>query len=831
MAPKQATTFLKKAGDFLRKDYERSELTIDFVRYIALWGHPLYYLLCAVIFPQPYESLVLRFGSAVTFIPILFYKRYPATFRPWLMIYWYLWLTFTFPVVFTFLMLMNDFSGLWLVAETVSLLVFIIFVPNFFFFAFLLISGISIAYEGYVHTTGQHLVITVQIIEYFVSIPVAILLGLLVNYTNKKGAVADERNQVLQSLAGSIAHEMRNPLGQIRNCLNSIQNLLPKRQREELQDPCNDKSLDSLYERVAHGQMAVKRGVQVIDMVLDEIREKPIDPDSFTYLSAARITHKALEEYGYESGLERERVHLDAEDTFMFRINETLFIFVLFNLMKNALFYLKSHTESEITVRLKKGEQHNYLFFRDTGPGISKEDLPHIFDGFYTKGKKGGTGLGLSYCKRVMTAFGGNILCDSVKDKYTEFTLAFPVVGKQELDAYNALVIAQARPDFRGTRLLLVDDEPLYLMSMRKFLHPLEAVCDEAESGREALAKLARNHYDLVVMDLNMPVMSGYETVERMRNGEAGSEAGRVPVVAHSAEPAHIAQILSEKAGMQALISKPCSQAELINVMRAALHVIPDGEALHRMLAGKRVLLADDSALNRDIIAINLRDAALDVTVSGDGKESWVILQEQRFDLLVTDIRMPGMDGLELVRMIRSSSDPFLRRLPVIGISGAVEEEEAAKAAGMNEFLLKTDSSSLLLAAIGRSLFPDSGYPVENPSVPPADSGLGVVATYGFSPAEAESLMKVFLEEFHDTPDRMQIALENRNIDGLREVAHKLKGSAAFLGAEPVRKAAEKLERSCRSGQTDDLDVQVQQLITALFELFKTVEGMTFPQQ
>ena len=328
----------------------------------------------------------------------------------------------------------------------------------------------------------------------------------------------------------------------------------------------------------------------------------------------------------------------------------------------------------------------------------------------------------------------------------------------------------------------------------------------------------ARPHRcDLVLMDLSMPSVTGYETVERMRNGEAGTDAARVPVVAHSAEPPHIAEIMSEKAGMQAFLSKPCSQAELINVLRAALQTIPSGSAMSRMFAGKRVLLADDSALNRDIIAITLRDASLDVTVSGDGKESWKMLQKQRFDLLLTDIRMPGMDGLELVSMIRSSSDPALRKLPVIGISGAVEEENAAKAAGMNEFLLKTDSSSILLAAIGRLLVSGSEDPSRERTVTlHREEERSVAASYGLSQEESEKLMAMFFEEYRHTPDQLQTALENNDIGGIQAIAHKLKGTAALIGAMSVRHAAEELEGSCRAGKTGGLEQQVRRLTDAL---------------
>ena len=712
-------TFLKKWVDFLRKDYERNEFTIDLARYVGFWAHPLYYVIWTAILPQPYESPLLRFASAITFIPLFFFKHYPVSFRPWVNLYWYLWLTLTLPVIFTFLMLMNNFSGMWLVCETMMLLVFIIFVPNYFLMTFLLTTGMSIAYAGFVFSTGTHLVITTEIIEYLIPIPMAILLGLLFSYTTKRGAMAQEKNRLLQSLAGSIAHEMRNPLGQIRHCLNNVQKLLPSFHPERSAESINKGSLDRIYHSVAHGQMAVKRGAQAVDMVLDEIREKPINPDSFTYLSAVRIIRKALNEYGYDSENERRRVHLDTRETFTFRIDETLFIFVIFNLLKNALYYLGNHPESEIRIRLKKGTRYNYLFFHDTGPGIAKEDLPHIFESFHTKGKKGGTGLGLAYCKRVMKAFGGNITCDSVKGKYTEFTLSFPVADKNEVARYNADVIANALPDFQGKRLLIVDDEPSYRLKLKKYLLPLQVKIDEAANGSEALDHVANNHYDLIIMDLNMPLMNGYETVERMRRGEAGAEVGATPIIAHSIESAHIVQTRSEKAGMQALISKHCSQAELINALRGVLNTEKHKQFNSLPLDNFRVLLVDDSALSRTLLAMSLTDTGLQLSVAANGMEGWDMLQKEKFDLLITDIHMPEMNGIQLTRLLRTSNETNINQLPVIGLSGSAEEEQAAKAAGMDEFWLKTESPDILLSSIRKLL---SSPPAER-TTPPVPSG------------------------------------------------------------------------------------------------------------
>ncbi len=800
-------SLLKRFVEFLRKDYDRNEFTIGIARYVGFWAHPLYYIIWTAILPQPYESFELRFASLATFVPLLFCKYYPANFKPWVNLYWYFWLTFTLPVIFTFLTLMNNFSGMWLICETMMLLVFIIFIPNYYMLTLLLVGGIAIAYTGYVFTTGSHLVLTTEIVTYLLPLPMALMLGLLSGFTIKHGELAQERNRVLKSLAGSIAHEMRNPLGQIRHCLNSIQNLLPRFHPERPENTLDRKELESLYQRVSHGQMAVKRGIQVVDMVLDEIQEKPIGPDSFTYLSAGRITRKALDEYGYESERERERIHLDAKESFLIRVNETFFIFVIFNLLKNALFYFKSHPNSRITIKLKKGREKNILLFRDTGPGISRDDLPHIFDSFHTRGKRDGTGLGLTYCKRVMKAFGGDIACTSVLGEFTEFKLTFPLLGPKALKDHNERILAKALPDFQGKRLLVVDDEQLYRTTLRHYLTPLDAEIDEAADGREALKMVSENRYDLILMDLQMPLMSGYEATEKIRRGEAGLDARSTPVIAHSAESSSVARTLTEQSGMQALIAKPCSQSELVSALRSALHTIPDGETGNARLAERRALLVDDSALNRDLLAMNLSDAGLDVTVAENGNESWVILQKQDFDLLVTDIHMPDMDGLQLTRRLRQSKDPRLRRLPVIGLSGSAEEEDAAKAAGMDAFRLKTDSPKLLLGSIAKLLNPHCTEQRETAQPTPVP-----LTSYDLSPPERERLIRAFIEECHTVPAEMLKALAEGEAERLREQAHKLKGSAALFGAETLRQAAEALERSCRFGWTDNLDRQIEQV-------------------
>ncbi|WP_166664648.1 ATP-binding response regulator [Candidatus Thiosymbion oneisti] len=620
---------------------------------------------------------------------------------------------------------------------------------------------------------------------------------------------------------------MRNPLGQLRHSLNNIQNQLPVYHPERPTAALDEASLERIYQGVGHGQMAVKRGIQIIDMILDEIRERPIDSERFVYLSAARTTHKALDEYGYDSAGERGRVHLEVREDFSFRIDETLYIFVLFNLMKNALYYFKHRSAGEIRIRLACGDAHNRVYFRDTGPGIPKPDLARLFDGFFTAGKQGGTGLGLAYCKRVMRAFGGDITCDSVLGEYTEFTLSFPAVAEQDLAADQARIIAAARPAFQGKRLLVVDDESLHRAAVQQQLAPLEVVIDEAADGRQAIELARTNPYDLILMDLNMPVMNGYEAAERLRRGEArgetGTDAAAIPIVAHTAEPPYIARGKTEKVGMRELVAKPCSQAELIRALRPVLEAGPNPGAGLADTGGLPVLLVDDSALNRDLLALSLKEkVGLAVDKAVDGAEAWDLLQAQAYALLITDLRMPVLDGLALTRRVRTSPDARLRRLPIIAFSGAEDEEDAAKAAGVDAYRLKTDPIEGLLATIGRLLdqtpqpAPDvPPSPADHPPPPAFDLG-PAAARLGVSPAKMAEFFAVFRAESRDIPAILRQALSAGDTAALDAQAHKLKGSAAALCAEPVRAAAEALENACRDDRTEALEDLTTDLVLAL---------------
>ncbi len=210
-------------------------------------------------------------------------------------------------------------------------------------------------------------------------------------------------NQIknLKSLAGSIAHETRNPLSAIKSACDIIKN-----------------NLDEALEFLDLISISANRGLGIVDVILANIRNEEIDTSKFMRISMSTVLEAVMREYAFESDKQRNLVNVDWGDDFVFKGDETLMIFVVFNLLKNALYY-----RAEINIWMDS--KTKTLHFKDDGVGIEADKLEFIFDDFFTSNKKGGTGLGLPFCRRVMQAFGGDISVKSELGKGTEFCLRF----------------------------------------------------------------------------------------------------------------------------------------------------------------------------------------------------------------------------------------------------------------------------------------------------------------------------------------------------------------------------------------------------------------------
>jgi signal transduction histidine kinase len=242
-----------------------------------------------------------------------------------------------------------------------------------------------------------------------------------------------EKMQVMQSLSANIAHEMRTPLSGIRASITGIEEYLPqllsshdysKKQAPERFPPIRENHLMTLLGTPRRIKLMIDQANTVIDMLLMNLRNNALDRKQFNPCSAAMIVEQAVDRYPFRSG-EREKLFLDMDKDFQFLGIESLFTYILFNLLKNAFYSLQSAQKGDISIRLERNEHEGRLVFRDTGLGIDPQIVDRIFEGFFTT-KSDGTGAGLAFCRRTVHSFDGDIECRSVLGEYAEFIIRLP---------------------------------------------------------------------------------------------------------------------------------------------------------------------------------------------------------------------------------------------------------------------------------------------------------------------------------------------------------------------------------------------------------------------
>ncbi len=233
----------------------------------------------------------------------------------------------------------------------------------------------------------------------------------------------NERLRSMRAIAGTIAHEMRSPLGQLDFFVGEVSDYIERHQNRG-HDLKTDAGLDQVQMGLGRAKTAIDRSLQVIEMMLGQLRGDQFDTGNFRRLSVHESVRRAVAEYRYLPG-ERERLRLQLDQEFSYHGDESLFIYLIFNLLKNAFCYLHL-PDFCLEIRTATIDDVHHLIVEDNGPGIEAEHVTRLFDDFFSLRKEGGSGLGLAYCRRVMRAFGGDIRCESVPGDYTRFLLSFP---------------------------------------------------------------------------------------------------------------------------------------------------------------------------------------------------------------------------------------------------------------------------------------------------------------------------------------------------------------------------------------------------------------------
>ncbi len=530
---------------------------------------------------------------------------------------------------------------------------------------------------------------------------------------------------------------------------------------------------------------------------------------------------------------------------------------VLVNLVGNATKFT-DHGEVVLLAKpeLIDDKSVQILFsVRDTGIGISDDHLAHIFDSFTqadgaTTRKYGGTGLGLTISKQIVNLLGGEIWVESVVGEGSLFsfraTWQLPSHGSAKKNVKPRFCAHGS--SLSAARLLVVDDNPTNRRIVERMLSAWGCDCESACSGKEALSLLEQTAtdgqaFDLVILDVQMPEMDGFEVERTIRSRSALGEPYVVFLSSIGSPSDRLAGLDPE---LTAYLTKPVRQSSLFNTLQGALSREPSvapspaparHDAPDDFDPPARILLVEDNPVNRAVATRILQKWHHHIETASNGRIALDMLAEQSFDLVLMDVQMPEMDGLEATRCIRR--DDRFCSIPVVAMTAhaLAGDRDRCINAGMDDYLTKPIDASELRKTINKWVQkPNKDSAMSEMNAQPQNDR-GQQAQAEKNPLDIEraleqlggdqklfdEVVEIFLETVPDNLRRLEEAINTASVEMIRMVAHSLKGAASNICAEPVRDLAAQLEEAAASESiasaqqmADDLKHEIERLQVAV---------------
>ena len=385
---------------------------------------------------------------------------------------------------------------------------------------------------------------------------------------------------------------------------------------------------------------------------------------------------------------------------------------VLINILGNAVKFTPEGGTVSLDVEKKTsfdGKTTLQFKITDTGIGMSKDFLPHIFDAFAqenmsTTSKYGSSGLGLAITKNIVEMMNGTIDVESEKGKGTTFTVAVTLMDDTR-KAYGET----ENFDPQEMSVLIIDDDPVACEHAKLVLEKVGISAEIAESGKQALEMVSlrqtrRDPYNLILVDWKMPEMDGVETTRKIRE-VVHDESAIIILTAYSWD-----DVLEEatSAGVDSFLAKPLFAATVIDEFKAAVSRKIESEserAGKAELAGRHVLLAEDVAINAEIMMMVLQSREMTADLAENGRiavEKFAASEPGYYSAVLMDMRMPEMDGLEATRKIREMDRPDAAEIPIIALTANAFDEDVQRSmqAGLNAHLSKPVQPDVLFETL-----------------------------------------------------------------------------------------------------------------------------------
>ncbi|MCE3254727.1 MAG: rpfC [Rickettsiaceae bacterium] len=628
--------------------------------------------------------------------------------------------------------------------------------------------------------------------------------------TRMMALIDSERNskESIQKLSRAVSHD-------IRNCVSRINNL----SKIIIEESSGAKKMEAEHEQYL--RLINSESQELLSFVEDLLDARQTSIGNFTLgqktnCNIADIIKSLID---FNKGLfvkERVAVKFNAEENLPSLFCDVRrFKQIISNLLSNSAKYSNEGGVIKIDVSHLKDSKQILIEIEDQGIGMTKEQIALALSGDGKAIEKSGLnkeidshGIGLPTVKHLIELHSGKLEIESTKNVGSKFKLFFPA---QENELNKMEAIATKEISTSKTNILIVDDHKINLVTTKSVLEKRlpEINCDIALCGEEALKIFNKNkYYDLVLTDIEMPVMNGLELAKQIRKIDSA-----IPIIAYTSVLKDQIEDKLKEAGIDYCVPKPTSNDYLVKTVSKWSGVEYNNEErvqkqidlnLKEILQDKKLLLADDEALNRTLLARRLESYGLKVDVVSDGDELCEkYYQSQEYCIIVTDINMKRMNGDLALKKIREfeNQNNIQNQIPAISYSGDGDQKSIHKflRAGMDDYFIKgRDIEELIDKIVFWTSIKEQGILIDhfcadekNKSLDDnnflkqkIDKDSGLIINNKIDNQILGEIKGTFIEDANKLLTNIRKAKDENNLEELYFHSHALKGISGNIGAE-----------------------------------------------